>query len=94
MIFPIVDKEGRFVWNITLSTRQSLPICLCIGGPPFQVDKALFQDLLEPRGLRSVFLQDVPDALCHRGREGFTALGVWQRADCMSKLTVDDALLH
>ncbi|EDQ86526.1 uncharacterized protein MONBRDRAFT_28218 [Monosiga brevicollis MX1] len=57
------------------------PITEKTGGPPFQMSIELVQSLLEPLGFKASRLEMLPDELCHPGREGKTAIGLWQLSE-------------
>ncbi|CAN0271480.1 unnamed protein product [Pylaiella littoralis] len=67
----LLRPEGELVTLI-------FPIVEKDGGPPFAVSETMVSGLLEPRGLKAVHLEKLPPSLCHKGREGKTALGRWR----------------
>ncbi|CAN0131527.1 unnamed protein product, partial [Hapterophycus canaliculatus] len=57
------------------------PIVEKEGGPPYALSESLVSNLLIPRGLKAVHLEKLPPSLCHKMREGKTALGRWRFSD-------------
>jgi hypothetical protein len=55
-----------------------LTLCVAAGGPPFAMTIELVAGLLEPIGFKESKLEMLPDELCHTGREGKSAIGVWK----------------
>ncbi|CAN0231737.1 unnamed protein product [Ectocarpus sp. 4 AP-2014] len=67
----LLSPEGELVTII-------FPIVEKEGGPPFAVSESIVSDLLEPRGLKAIHLEKLEPSLCHKTREGKTALGRWR----------------
>jgi len=63
---------------LTLLMLTLLTLTVHLGGPPFAMTIDLVSELLVPIGFKASKLEMLPDELCHAGREGKSAIGVWK----------------
>ena len=55
------------------------PVAPVEGGPPFRVDEAAYDAVLNPVGLRRTWTMPVPSELSHPARQGKEIIAKWEK---------------